>query len=385
MTSKSFGYQAGLLSFIRPATTTRLLPKLGSVPAHRLSRAAGVSAAGMIGSPLRLVESVKHGRAIDETVIDQPPVFIIGHWRSGTTHLHNLMSQDPQYGCVRMFQALAPDCSLTTKSWLPQMFEKVFPTKRPMDNLEWPMDAPQEEEIPLTKLSPYSWYLQFLFPQQAEAMFNLGVLFDGSSRRPEAAQEEFKAKYLRILKTAALHERGRRLLLKNPVNTARIPLLLELFPDAKFVSINRSPYEVFPSTMRLHREILELTALQDYDEALIESNVLSIYEKVMRRYLGTRHLIPHGNLCEVSYADLDADPTGTVASIYQQLGLAGHEAAEAPIRTYVESQAEYKKNSFSLSDREIEVIEDRWRFAFDAFGYARGGVGAGFDLSVGRG
>ena len=31
----------------------------------------------------------------NKSKIDQPPVFIIGHWRSGTTMLHELMIQDP--------------------------------------------------------------------------------------------------------------------------------------------------------------------------------------------------------------------------------------------------------------------------------------------------
>lgn len=365
-TDRDLGYQAGLLSFIRPTTSLRLLPYLRTVPAHRLPRSLGVTTAGLAGAPLGLWEKLRHGRRVRNTELAEAPVFIIGHWRSGTTHLHNLMSRDPQFGCLRMFQALAPDCSVATKSWLPDLFSRCFPTKRPMDNLEWPMDAPQEEEIPLTKTTPYSWYLQFLFPQQAMEMFKLGVLFEGTSDR---VKRELKRKYLQILKTASVHAGGRRLLLKNPVNTARIPFLLDLFPDAKFVVIHRSPFDVFPSSMNLHRKILNLTSLQDYDDQLIEENVLAIYEQVMRRYLEDRTLVPAANLVEVAFADLEAQPMETIASIYQRLGLPGFAEASEPIETYSQSQANYKKNSFVLSERETELVAERWQFAFEALGY----------------
>ena len=362
------GYQMGLLSFIRLSSTLRLSPRLRTVPLHRLPRAVGVTGGGIAGLPLNAYEKVRHGRRVEATTIDEPPVFIIGHWRSGTTHLHNLMSQDPSFGTLAMFQALAPDCSLSTRRWLPEFFERTFPTKRPMDNLDWPMDAPQEEEIPLTKVTPYSWYLQFLFPQQAERMFEMGVLFEGT---PARIRREVQRKYLRLLKVASMHAGGRRLLLKNPVNTARIPFLLDLFPDAKFVVIHRSPYEVFPSTINLHRKILNLTSLQDYDEDLIEANVLTIYERVMRRYLEERTLVPEGNLVEVSYDDLDNHPLDTVRSIYERLGISGYAQAEPKVRSYSESQSEYRKNGFGLAAREAALVEDRWGFAFDEWGYER--------------
>ena len=362
------GYQLGLISFIRPATVIRNTHRFHTVSPKRYLRAGGVLAGGLLGSPLRMWESVRNGRRIDEIEIDKPPVFIVGHWRSGTTHLHNLMSQDEQFGCVRMAQALAPDCSLTTRSWLPDLFSRIFPTRRPMDNLEWPMDAPQEEEIPLTKVTPYSWYLQFLFPKQALEMFKLGVLFEGTSAR---VKREIRQKYLRILKVASLHDGGRRLLLKNPVSTARIPMLLELFPDAKFVAIHRSPYEVYPSTMNLHRKILNLTSFQDYDDDLIEQNVLAIYDQVMHKYLDDRDLIPSGNLVEVAYVDLDEEPREVLERIYAELGLDGFAEAAPAIDAYIDSQAGYVKNGFTISERAAELIEDRWSFAFDEFGYTR--------------
>jgi len=366
--NSDLGYQLGLISFVRPGSFLRNTKRLPSMAPRRLVRAAGVFVGGLVGSPLRLWQLARHRRTLRDVEFAEPPVFIIGHWRSGTTHLHNLMSRDEQFGCVRMAQALSPDCAVTTQRWLPSLFAKVFPQKRPMDNLTWPMDAPQEEEIPLAKMTPYSWYMQFFFPHQALDLLTQGVLFDQTPRR---IGEEVKRKYLQILKTASYLDGGRRLLLKNPVNTARIPMLLELFPDAKFVAIHRSPHEVFPSAINLHRKILNLTALQEFDDQLVEDNVLAIYEQVMQTYLRDRHRIPAGNLIEVAYADLDAAPRDTVRSIYDQLGLQGWDAASPAVDAYIDSQKNYRKNGFSISARAAALVEARWQFAFEAFGYAK--------------
>jgi len=364
--TSDLGYQLGLISFVRPSSFLRNTKRVPTMSPKRLGRAAGVFAGGLVGSPFRLWEQVKHRQLLKSVEFGEAPVFIIGHWRSGTTHLHNLMSQDEQFGCVRMAQALSPDCAVSTRSWLPDLFGRVFPQKRPMDNLTWPMDAPQEEEIPLAKMTPYSWYMQFFFPQQALDLLTKGVLFDRTSRR---VGNEVKRKYLQILKTASHLDGGRRLLLKNPVNTARIPMLLDLFPNAKFVAIHRSPYEVYPSAINLHRKILNLTSLQEFDDQLIEHNVLAIYEQVMKAYLANRYLIPKENLVEVGYADLDEQPYETVRGIYEQLDIAGWDQAAPHVDRYIESQRNYRKNGFTISDRSASLVEDRWKFAFEALGY----------------
>ncbi len=369
MTADDLGYQIGLLSGIRTTTSLRLTNRLHTITPRRLPRLSGIVAGGLAAAPLAAMEHAVHGRRIARHHIDEPPVFIIGHWRSGTTHLHNLLSQDPDFGSVSMFQALAPDYSLLTRSWLKPLFERLVPSKRPMDNMEWPMDAPQEEEIPLAKLTPYSWYLQFLFPEQAVETFERSVLLSGA---PSGAERELETKLLRLYRIASLNAEGRRLLLKNPVHTARIPLLLKLFPDARFVYIHRSPYDVFASTVNLHRRILNLTALQRYDQAAIEENVLTIYSLLIDRYLQDRAQVPEGRLVEVSFAELDRDPVGVVSRLYGSLDLGSFEAMAPTLKGYVGSLDGYRKNEFPpLDAAQIEAINRRWSSAFAEWGYDR--------------
>jgi len=361
------GTQFGLLGFIDPRILMRLARHLPSISPRRWPRLLGVLGAGVGMLPLTVTQRVLHQRTIASTSIDQPPIFIIGHWRSGTTHLHNILCHDPQFGSVRMFDCVAPACSLISAGWLPTMLEAVMPAKRPMDNMKWPMSAPQEEEIALAKLTPYSWYLQFLFPRNAVATFERYVLLKGAHK---SAQGEVSRHLLNVLKLATLKEGGKRLLLKNPVHTARIPQLLEMFPDARFIYLHRSPLDVYQSTRNLHRKILELTSLQPWDEELIEKNVLGIYPRLMDRYRQDREQLRSNQLIEVGYDELDKQPMDVVKNIYESLELTGFSDARLVIQSYLNSIAGYRKNRFAaLSGSEERQVRVRWQQGFSMGGY----------------
>jgi hypothetical protein len=361
------GAQFGLLAFIKPTTLLRLGMRIATISPDKIPRLLGILGASVGGLPLSTWQALTHASRIRNQRVHDAPVFIIGHWRSGTTLLHNLMSQDPQFGCLRMFEAIAPGCSLTTGRWLPSSLSRVMPRKRPMDNMEWPMDAPQEEEIPLAKISPYSGYLQFLFPNQSFHSFERFVLLKNA---PRGARNEVSRCLYRLMQIASIHEGGRQLLMKNPVNTARIALLTEMFPNAKFIFLHRSPYDVFRSTKNLHRKILALTALQPFTEETIEANVLAIYPLLLEQYLRDREGLAPNRLIEVGFSELESAPIETVEKIYSQLELPDYATARKPIAAYAETLNNYRKNSFpTLTEREKTLVERYWHSAFREWGY----------------
>jgi hypothetical protein len=360
------GYQLGTLTFIRPSNIARFARLLPEMDVRLSGRAALMTAASVAAAPLALAESLTFRKQLRATSV-QPPVFIIGHWRSGTTHLHNLLCQDPMFGYLTMYQAMAPDCSLVGNPWLRKLLSRVMPVQRPMDEMAWPLDAPQEEEIALGKVLPWSFYSQFLFPRRARELFHTHVLFDGAA---PSDIEHWKRQYLRILKVASLHANGRRLVLKNPVNTARMGLLFEMFPSAQFIHIHRDPYEVFSSTRNLHRKILAFSALQRVSHSELDDTVLHLYEAMMRSFLEEKQRIPRHQLIDVRYDELVQRPLEVMERLYAQLGYDHFEEARPRLEAYLQSLEGYRKNSFAaLTHDETSRIEARWDFAFAALGY----------------
>ncbi len=336
-----------------------------------ISRALFVALTTLLTSPLRLWEQVRYGRRIRRAAIDPAPLFIIGHWRSGTTHLHNLLCQDERFGYLSTFQAMAPGFSLvgdgTIKRFLAKIAGSRYPT-RLIDNIPLAFDAPQEDEFAMANLSLHSFVHAFSLPRQAEEIFERAVLLEGGS---ETVRSEWTESYLALLRKATLACGGKRLVVKNCAHSARIKTLLELFPDAKFIHIHRDPYEVFLSTLHMHRTVLPRSQLQEIDADRVVANVLRFYDRLMRRFLAERSMIPADSLVEVRFEDLETSPLDEIRRVYEELDLPGFAAAEPRLQSYLASVSGYRKNAYTLDEDAIAKVNEHWPYAFEAWGYER--------------
>lgn len=344
----------------------RLLWENGGVGARYVPKALYVSIMSFLFIPLRALEHIRFGAAIESIEITESPIFILGHWRTGTTLLHNLLSQDENLGYVSTLQTIAPESFLVSERLLRFVLTRILPQKRPQDNVQLSLDLPQEEEIALANVCPYSYYHGWYFPNRMRDYFRKAVLFEGAS---EEFKAEWKQVYTRVLKKATYVMNGKRLVLKNPANTARIRMLLEMFPDAKFIYIYRNPYVLFPSTQKLYRKFLEIGRFQDINDDEVDENILLFFRELMDRYLEERGLIPPGNLVEIRFEVFEESPLDELERIYAELCLPGFDAAATRFRSYLASQAGYKKNVYELDDETIKRVSEEWRSAIEEWDY----------------
>ncbi len=337
-----------------------------------IPRALIVTLSTLATSPLRIYESLRYGRAVRRTAIHPSPIFIVGHWRSGTTHLHNLLSQDANLGYVSTFQAFAPGWCIVGEKVIKNLFDKMakklHPT-REVDNIPLSMDNPQEEDLAIANRSSYSYLHMYTFPRRSRFYFENYIT--DFHKLPESTIAKWKRTYLSVLRKATLQAGGKRMVIKNCADGARIKALLELFPDAKFIHIYRNPYDIFRSTQRLHRVVLERSQLQEVAPDALEDWVLRFYAQLMRRFFADRTLIPNGNLVDVKYEELEEDPIAQLRNVYETLSLPGFAEAEPAFRAYLESIAGYEKNVYGMDDSVIAKLNQHWSFAFDALGYER--------------
>jgi len=350
----------------------RLLWNNKDIDRKFIPRALFVCFSTFLTSPLRLYESVRYGRIVKNTAIHRSPIFIVGHWRTGTTHLHNLLCQDKNLGYVSTFQAFAPGLCLVGEKVIKRLFDKIakklHPT-REIDNIPLSMDNPEEEDLAIASMSPYSYLHMYTFPRQARYFFERYTF--GFNNLPESTLAEWKEIYLTIMRKATLQAGGKRLGIKNCADSGRIKTLLDLFPDAKFIHIYRNPYHVFRSTLFLYRVVLERSQLQEISPDEIEAWVSWFYTQLMQRFLADKALIPAGNLVEVKYEDLEAAPLDQLRRVYETLSLPGFAEAEPAFRAYLASIADYKKNPQEIDDNIIAKVNQHWQFALDEWGYDR--------------
>jgi len=344
----------------------KLLELNGGVDRKYFARCAFVTISSIVMMPIQAISKLKYESKINDTEIENPPVFIIGHWRSGTTYLHELLSQDPQFCYVSLWNTLVPDSFFAlepTKKYL----ANFLPKQRPMDEIRVEIDGPYEEEAAIAVLNQWSFFHCLHFPRNAEEQYVKSIHFENVS---DEERNQWKNNYLKFMKSVSYANNGKRLLLKNPANTARIEILLELFPKAKFIHIYRNPYKVYLSTMKMRTRVLDKLALQNSCEDEIEKQVIENYKRLMKSYFKQKELIPKADIVEIRYEDLVRDPIEQVKQIYSKLHLPGFEKALPEMHKYLNRQKGYKTNVYAIDKERIAQVYDNWKFTINRWRYA---------------
>lgn len=328
-------------------------------------RAAVVTLLSVVNSVHRWRER-RWDAAIDATELVAPPLFVLGHWRSGTTHLHNLLAQDvDQFACANTYQVINPHTFLTTERLNTRLFAGLVPPTRPMDNMALSFQTPQEDEFAPCLMTLLSPYLGVTFPRRATAYDPYLTFHDASA--DEIAR--WRQAFVWFLKKLTL-KYGRALILKSPTHTARVRLLLDLFPEARFVHIHRHPYEVFQSFQHYYDTATWFTYLQRPDLARVDEDILRRYTEMHDALLADRALIPDGRYHEIRFDDLERDPIGQMRLTYAHLGLAGFAGVEPRLAAYVATLSGYEKNAFPpLAPEWRARVAHEWRRSFDLWDY----------------
>jgi hypothetical protein len=327
-------------------------------------RAAVITSGSIPNTFLAWLEQRIYDRRIRRTKVE-PPLFILGIWRSGTTHLHNLLAQDRRFAYPNTFQTSFPATFLLTEKINHRFVGFFLPGNRPQDNMAFGVQMPQEDEFAICTLTGRSPMLSWAFPRQAARYDRYLTMREAT---PADVAQWKAALYAFVQKLTFKY--GRPLVLKSPGHTCRIKLLLDLFPDARFVHIHRNPYDVFRSTEHTARTVTPLWALQRPDYRDLHERTIRQYRELYDVYFEECELIPRGRFHEVSYEALEKDPVGQVRGIYEALNLPGFQAAEPVIRQYVETLSGYKKNAFPDLEPELRArIAQQWRRCFEEWGY----------------
>ncbi|HTW74005.1 MAG TPA: sulfotransferase, partial [Steroidobacteraceae bacterium] len=178
------------------------------------------------------------------------PVFILGMWRSGTTVLHELLAACTGWNTPLTWQCFRPSTCFITRAPTEQAV-----VERPMDEGRISTLGPQEDEFALLLLGEPSVYRGFIDPRR------LPECAAGLWEQPGGAAS--LARWQLFVRGIAAQSADRRLLLKSPNHSFRLPLLSSLFPDAKFIWIGRHVGELLASNLRMWRAMIGLYGLWD--------------------------------------------------------------------------------------------------------------------------
>lgn len=336
-------------------------------PIHlsRLHKVASVTVFSVLNSLSNMCESAIFGRKIAKQKVEHDPVFILGHWRSGTTLLHNLMGMDPQFNFPNLYEVLFPGNFLLTEKVIGTLTSWAIPKTRPMDNVEAGFHMPQEDEVALLLLSGISPYLMLAHPtdpSKYEKYLELNEV-------PKATLDRWIERFQYFVKKLTIKS-NKPIVFKSPTHTFRVPVLLKMFPNAKFVYIYRDPYAVYSSSLHLRRTLFTENGLSKIvmDDKM-RDDMMKMYTHCIDSYERARRLIPEGNLHEIRFEDLEVDPLGEMHRLYEGLNLSNWEQLEVAIKKKLPELTRYRKNSFKMDEDTMRLIYSRWKSSFDRYGY----------------
>ncbi len=306
--------------------------------------------------PLKFWEYIIYQKKVTKHQIEHSPIFIIGHWRSGTTYLHQLLSKDQDKIYLNFYKATFPSFFLSSESFLKPVLQRMVDLCQiniPYFNkIPYDWNFPCEEDTALLNMNKdSSAYWAYLFPNKAEEWFSKTMFYNSSGKE----EEKWKKDYLFLLKKLSFKNKGKQMILKSPPNTSRIEQLLELFPDAKFIYIHRKPSEVFYSHLNLWKQNNNYFGMQNISDTKIELIITNTFRRMTEKYEKDKYRIKAKNLCEIEYNDLMKNPLEQIMYIYEKLELANYKKSEDHFEKYL-SQHKYQPFSYNYDPKKSNTI-----------------------------
>ncbi len=356
------------LCITRLDVIVRLLLKERHVRAAAIPQiAAALGMALLTGLPTLLEYLLCRGRIKKEQV--KEPVFILGHWRTGTTLLQYLLSQDEHFGGFDPVFNFAFNYYYVLGWLFRPLVKGSLSEKRPQDNMRLSLDLPLEEYMAFAKIEADSLYPVNYFPLSFERYMNNSYWQD----LPPKKAKRLERKYMDLLKKCSLHDRHKRLLLKSPDNTGRVSVLCRMFPDAKFIHIYRNPYTVIRSTVHLYEKVCDLWTLQPMpSREELEDWVIDNFKRMYEEYFRVAGRLPADTLYEVCFEAFEKSPLPYLKEAYEKLSLGDYEAAEPGFRKYLDEEKNYQKNTYDYPESLKRKVEERLGFYFQHYGYPVG-------------
>jgi len=315
--------------------------------------------------PLRLAEIFLYDKKIQSHKLTHAPIFILGHWRSGTSYIQSLVCMDKGMTSSTIFRSLFADCFYLAEPWLKgilNFFCKVFKIPYSIQRMPMDLNFPAEADMALCSLcSERSYTWGHLFPKKFSQWVDEQILF-----RDEHQGGAWAKDYDYFIRKLSLKSNGKRVVIKSPGDTGRIAQLLQLYPTALFIYVYRSPVSVFYSNQYFWKILLKQNSLQKLSDIEVDELIIRNYRQIVSNYLKHRDLIPSNQLAELQFEEVLKDPTGQLAKAYHVLGLG--QLPEKDLQSFLLRHGSHKIEPYLTSYEMEQRLRREWPFAFESGG-----------------
>ena len=317
-----------------------------------------------------LVEDLirRHPEILDQRIV--APIIICGLPRTGTTHLHNLVSADPALRSLPYWESLEP---------------VLAESEQPAPGAPDPRKERTALALSFLEVAvPYFNRMHEMTVEHAHEEIQLlaidfsTMLFETTAPMPTwrdaylARDQRPSYCYLRkILQALQWLRGGTRWVLKSPQHLEQFRALVETFPDATFVVTHRDPVSVTASMVtmlaysaRLTRDHVSVEGIGDY-----WANRL---ELMLGRCAEDHDVLPADQTIDVHFDEFMADDLAMVRRVYDVAGQPLDDRAGAAMTAFMDEhpRGRFGAIRYDLTEFGLDAAERRRALSFytDRFG-----------------
>lgn len=310
--------------------------------------------------PVRWIEISKNSK-VHNHCIKTHPIFVLGFYRSGTTYLQDFILQDDRFGHHTLFQMVFPEIMLTAEKWMGPFLQNISNLIRAKDKvhripLNWQYVG-EEDGTMTTALDIRGAQWGYFFPRMMIEHFKKYVLFEDVT---DFEKVQWCNSFIFLLRKISIACGNKQLVLKSPPHTARIRVLKEIFPQAKFIFIHRNPYEVFESNRRFWEVARSIYTIGKVGGVDFDAIILKTYAKTMDRYMEDRQILSSNELIEIRYDKLLSNPIGSIRMIYDQLELDDYSHCKKKMELFAGRQKDFVRLKHQFSRDCIDKVNEHW-------------------------
>jgi len=295
-------------------------------------------------------------------ILKQPierPIIIAGLPRTGTTHLHHLLSRDPNLRYLPYWESLEPILPENRKPKPGETDPRVKRCEQSIKMLHWVMPLfPRMHEMSVD--GPHE-EIQLLAIDFSTMLFENMWYIPGYRDWYKAADHTHAYEYLRMVLQVLQWMRGpRRWVLKSPQHLDQYKPLLDAFPDARIIQTHRDPVRITAS----------MCTMDSYGKRMnnfpMDPKINGRYwadrvEDLLRASMRDRHVIPKDQVMDVRFHEFIRDQMGMIRRIYEFIGQPLTAEAEKAMQGYIEENPAGKHGTvvYRLEDFGLDKDERR--------------------------
>jgi len=289
------------------------------------------------------------------------PLFIVGINRTGTTLLHRLMARDRRFWTVRRYELTEPVLSTgeyatvartvddPRRGYLKELMAAIGIADRFAGLHHIDIDEP-EEDFPILRLAFAAW-----IDTVAYHVPDYGAWLAETGSGHAYAHHRRVMQHFTWQRRQREPDEPRQWLLKMPFHLMELEVLLETYPDARFIQTHREPRQFMGSWNSMVERVRSITA-EPRPRSDIGAEQLALMSGMLNGAMRFRASRPdlEQRWVDVNYVDLVENPIAIVRHIYECFEWRLEPEVREDMEEWLSRQAEQRRNEpahrYSLED-----------------------------------